>query len=201
MKLLIGTHNPGKKLDFTRSIEYISAKFQKNIELVFPSDLGIVEDVEETGSTFAENSLLKAEYYFNATGIPTLTDDGGIIIPILNNEPGVHTKRWLGRDATDEELIAYTFKRLAPYPHKEDRRCYFEVCLTYMDEDKTVQETGRTEGYIADKVYMDVPTKGFPFRAIFRVGGKYYEELTQEQHEILNHRDKAIQKLFGTIFT
>ena len=119
MKILIGTQNRSKQRDFGRSIQHAARQKSLDIELVFPQDENITEDVDETGKTFAENSELKARYYFEKAyaltneRIPTISDDGGIIIPLFcENIPGVHSKRWAGENATDQEIIDFTLKKL-----------------------------------------------------------------------------------------
>ena len=107
-KLLIATTNPGKLAELSRFLSDIP------ITLVSLKDVGITDTIEEIGKTFEENAILKAKYYFQKSGLPTLADDGGAEIDALNGEPGVKTRRWIhgDRDSTDNELVAYTLKRL-----------------------------------------------------------------------------------------
>ena len=130
-----------------------------------------------------------------------MADDGGIEIDILNGEPGIHSKRWLGYDATDDEMIQYTLKKLHNVPY-EKRTAHLTVCLYYINPTTGV-ETSTTEsvnGTIALK-----PTgkarPGFPYRALFIVDTfqKYYDELPKQEHEAINHRLKAIKKLIPFI--
>src|SRR4051794_19206444 len=98
-KLLIATHNPGKLNEFRMFLEGVP------FEIISLSDVGITEDVEEDGTTYEENSQKKALFYAQKSGLPALSDDGGLEIVALNNQPGIHSRRWLGYPATDEELI------------------------------------------------------------------------------------------------
>ena len=87
-KLLIGTHNPAK-------LQELSELFLDfPVELVSLSDVGITEDIEEDGKTYEENSQKKALFYAKKSGLPVISDDGGIEIAALNFQPGIHSKRW-----------------------------------------------------------------------------------------------------------
>ncbi len=197
-QLLLATTNPGKLAELKKGLRPL---MKAGFELVTLADYGISEDVEETGKTFSENSRLKAGYYGRLSGLPTVADDGGFVIEALNGEPGVKSKRWLGREATDDELIDYTLQRVRSLP-KAERRAYLETHISFYDprSDRYMSESASISGHIADK-----PTtkriKGFPYRALLVVDkfGKYYDELTEAEHEIINHRLKALKRLVGKI--
>lgn len=197
MKILIGTHNPAKQHDLGRSFGAEARRQGIDIELVFPQEIGITTDIEESGTTFEENSRLKATYFYDMSKLPTISDDGGIMITALNNEPGVYTRRWIGHDkATDQEIISYMLKRTAHLHGPEERKTVFAACVTYYDGTHLIQEMGKTEGYIAEEALKNYKSNGFPMRALFiHKNGKYYDELTPEEHEMYNHRDKAVRKL------
>ena len=193
MKLLIATHNPAKKRELGDGFSSLLHR----VSLLSLDDLHIAADPEETGTTFEDNARLKAQYFANLTGIPTVADDGGIGIDMLDGKPGVHSKRWLGYDATDEEMIAYTLQQLSNIP--PDRRgAQFTVCLHYHNPstkyDEFVKQSLR--GQIALRP-SEHRTQGFPYRALFIVDayGKYYDELTHDEHDAVNHRLQAIHKL------
>jgi len=189
MKLLIASFNPGKQAEFKRIIG-------QEFELVYPQDLGLKDEVEETGQTFAANSELKARHYFNLAQIPVLADDGGLEIDRLGGEPGVKSRRWLGRPATDEELIQETLTRLAKFPAKADRTAWLKTVITYFDGQQLLQETGAIKGYIAPQPSKN-RTVGYPFRDLLIVEefNKYYGELTDQEHQQVNHREKALRRL------
>ena len=106
LKLLIATTNPGKLAEIKRFL------FDVPVELVSLNDVGITDHVEETGATFEENAVLKAKFYAEKSGLPTLADDGGFEIDALHGEPGVKSHRWVygDRENTDEELMPIRFK-------------------------------------------------------------------------------------------
>ena len=111
-KLLIATSNPGKLNEIKKYLADLP------LTLVSLKDMGITNQAEETGKTFEENAVLKAKYYSDLSGLPTIGDDGGFEIDALNGEPGVKSHRWIhgDRDDEDEELIAYTFKNMKGVP-------------------------------------------------------------------------------------
>lgn len=201
MKLCLGTHNPAKQKDMLRSFSAESIAQDISFEFILPEDLAISTDAEEVGTTFEENSRIKAEFFHSLTQLPTIGDDGGIMIERLNNEPGVYTRRWIGRDnASDQEIINFVLQRMSHLKGKEERKTVFATCVTYFDGEHFFQERGDTEGYIAEKARENYVTNGFPMRALFvHKNGKYYDELSPEEHELYNHRDKAVKKLVTKI--
>lgn len=96
MKVVLASKNPHKLVEISK----ITEKF--DIELVMESDLGVDIDVEETGTTFEENSFLKANAVMQATGLPALADDSGIAVDALNGEPGVYSARYGFDDTLDD---------------------------------------------------------------------------------------------------
>jgi XTP/dITP diphosphohydrolase len=194
-KILIATTNPAKIKEIKLGLKELE---KRGFEILTLNDLPIkYKEPEETGKTLKENSLIKAEFYANLTGLPCLADDGGLIIPYLNFEPGVKSKRWLGRDASDEELINYTLKRLAKVP-KKNRQAYFQsyLCLYDPKTKRAIFETEKISGHIAQSSSTRRIT-GFPFRALLVVDkfNKFYDDLSPEEHQQVNHRLIALKRL------
>lgn len=201
MNLLIATHNPAKKQELKEGFKSFIVGTGRDLSLLFLDDLNITVDPEETGTTFLENARLKAHYFGDLSHLPAIADDGGIEIDALNGKPGVHSKRWLGRDATDADMIAYTLDQLKGVTEKK-RSAHFTVCLYYFNPN-TGFETSVTEsvaGHISTSP-SGLARKGFPYRALFIVDKfkKYYDELTDQEHRDINHRLRAIQKLIPLI--
>jgi XTP/dITP diphosphohydrolase len=193
MQLLIATHNPAKIKELSDGVHEVLPE----IDIKTLEDVHISEDPEETGKTFEENALLKAKYYAQKSGLPTLADDGGIMIDALNGEPGVMSKRWLGRDATDQELIDYCLERMRGVAAGK-RTARFNVVLCFFDPsiNKTIIVTESIEGAIAEKQTDNWPP-GFCYRAVFIVYKfrKFYGELSPAEHDQINHRLIAIRRL------
>ena len=99
MKILLATHNPAKISSYKSKLSDLG------IDFVTLGDLGITDKFEENKSTFEENAKEKALYHYRLTKMPTIADDGGFEIDFLNGEPGVKSRRWLGYEATDEEIF------------------------------------------------------------------------------------------------
>lgn len=191
-KLLIATHNPGKLHELSILLSDLPVK------LVSLTDVGIHEDIEEDGKTYEENSQKKALFYAKKSGLPAISDDGGIEISALNNEPGIHSKRWLGEGTTEDDLIAHMQKVADELPDN-NRKAAFKVVESFALPDGRVWSVmGSVEGIIAKKPSLNL-VKGFPYRSFFFLPElqKYYfeTELTAEEQRHYNHRFKAINKL------
>lgn len=193
-RLLIATHNPGKITEIKLGLKELE---KRKIVLTTLNDVGVEDEPEETGANFKDNAFLKAKYYGERTGLPTLSDDGGLVIPYLNGEPGVKSSRWLGRKATDKELVDYTLKRLKK-AKEDERKAYLELYLCFYDPQsgKAEFESEKIMGTIALTPSTN-SQPGFPYRALLVVDrfGKYYDELTHEEHQEINHRLKALKRL------
>ncbi len=193
-KLLLATTNQAKLHELqlgTKALE------KYGVPVVSLADLNIDDEPEETGKTFEENAVIKAKFYAGLTGLPTIADDGGLIIPHLNNEPGIKSRRWLGYDATDEELIQHTLSRLHDV-NPTDKTAYLQTCLCFYEpvSRKTFCEEEKIKGLIAKRP-SGRATHGYPYRALFIVQqfNKYYDELTDSEHLKINHRLKALKRL------
>lgn len=197
-KILIATHNQAKFEEIKNSLIGLE---KINIKLISLNEVNIVTEPVESGNTFQDNSLLKAKYYGELSSLPTIADDAGLIIPYLNNEPGVKSRRWPGHVATDKELIDYALLRLNGI-EDTNRTAYLQTCVTFFDPQSklVIQQTEKIKGRIAKKS-NGMQTNGFPFRAIFIVDriNKYYGDLSKKEHEEINHRRKALYVLMKKI--
>ena len=96
MKFILATHNPGKLREMAAILS------QYGVEVVSPADVGITVDVEETGTTFAENAMLKAKAICAAADLPAIADDSGLCVDALNGGPGVYSARYGGEGLDDK---------------------------------------------------------------------------------------------------
>jgi len=191
-RLLIATKNEGKLKELKTFLSDLPFK------IVSLKDLKIKDDVEEDGKTYKENSQKKALFYSKLTGFPTISDDGGIEIDALNGVPGVKSRRWLGQEATDEELIKHMLKVSKKLPDN-NRKAFFKTVVSFaLPNGKVWSVRGEVGGVIAKKPLLRI-LKGYPYRSFFylpKVKKFYHEsELTDKEQRMYNHRYKAIEKL------
>lgn len=190
-QILIATHNPGKIIEYKMILRDISS------QLLMLSDLGISAEPEEDGATFEENALKKAEFYSAFSDLPILAEDSGLEIDYLHGEPGVHSRRWPGHKATDEELVEMALQKLKGVPY-ERRTAQFRVVMAYKPsrQEKAVTAEGILRGYILEKPAAPI-IPGFPFRSLFYVPEikKTLGELNMQEEAKVAHRRKAMEAL------
>jgi XTP/dITP diphosphohydrolase len=191
-KLLIATTNKGKLKELSSFLADLP------VRLVSLKDIGIADDVEETGRSYEENSKKKALFYAQKSGLPAIADDGGIEIEALNNEPGIKSRRWLGHEASDKELINHMMKVSEKLPENNRKATFRLVVSLALPNGKVWSRMGKVEGIIAKKPHMKL-LHGYPYRSFFYLPDvqKYYHEseLTDSEMKKYNHRYKAVQKL------
>lgn len=199
-KLLVATSNQGKIAEY----QEIFKDLLPDLKLYSLNNLGIKEAPEEVGKTFEENAILKAKFYYECSGIPTLADDGGIEIDYLGGEPGVLSRRWPGHDATDEELVQMTFKRLEGVPWEKRGAQLRAVIAIAFDKDHIHTREGIWRGYIVEnrsQVARLIP--GYPFRSLFYIPETktVMGELPFEEEVRIGHRRKALEKALPILKT
>ncbi|MGE5298375.1 MAG: non-canonical purine NTP pyrophosphatase [Acidobacteriaceae bacterium] len=187
-KLLIGTGNPAKLIDYKRNLS------QYGFDFVSPQELKI-ENPEETGSTFEDNAVAKARFYFQKTGIPTVSDDGGFEVDYLHGEPGVKSRRWTGKEMTDEEMINEVLSRMKGVP-LDQRTCRLKGVIAVSSPFGIMTTNASIEGVVAEEPAAK-RIKGFPFRSIMFLPNyqKYFCDVTDEELKILDHRKAALEKI------
>ncbi len=191
-KLLIATTNPGKLKEISDFLKDLP------LELISLSDVGIADDIKETGKTYKENSKAKALFYAKKSNLPAIADDGGIEISALGGAPGIKSKRWVGKDSTDEKIIKH-MKKIAKNLPDNNKKAFFKTIISLaLSNGKVWSVTGEIEGIITQKPYLKI-LKGYPYRSFFYLPKlkKYYheQELSDEEQKLYNHRYIAIQKL------
>jgi len=187
MHILLGTNNEGKVIEIREALSGLE------IILQTPEDLSITETPQETRNTFQENAAQKAQFFFDRTGIPTLADDSGIVIESLQDELGVHTRRWgAGPAASDEEWIAYFLKRMK---EEQNKRASFLCHLAFIDKNGRLHAfEGRCDGMITDTLEADY-LPGLPISACFKPEGynKVFSALSLKEKNETSHRGRAIE--------
>lgn len=191
-KLLIATTNPAKIQEYR---ELIGDRAQ----ILTPKDLGITEQPEEDGEIFAENSLLKSNFYWQRAHIPTLADDGGLEIDALGGQPGVHSHRIDGVERSDEDLIAAVLERVRKVPI-DQRTARIHVVLTLrIDATRNFQAEAALEGLVRESNLK--PEPGFPYRPILWIPKhqKFFAELSRQERQAISSRRQAFEQLLPYI--
>lgn len=192
-RIVFASGNAGK----AREIE---AVLGDGFEVVLQGQLG-VESVEETGTTFAANSLLKAQHAATITGLPALADDSGIEVDALGGAPGVYSARYAGPDASDTDNNAKLLSALEGVSDAE-RTARFRCVLTYVhgpDDPDPLVADGSWEGRIA---HAPAGSGGFGYDPLFidPESGVTSAELTPAQKNARSHRGHALAE-FRRLFT
>jgi XTP/dITP diphosphohydrolase len=125
VKLVLATRNSGKVIEFRRILEELAPGA---VELISIDQFPDLIDVEETGATFEENSLLKARYTSQATGLPAIADDSGLCIDALDGGPGILSARWAGKHGDDQANLQKVLDQLKGVP--DDKRGAHFLCVT-----------------------------------------------------------------------
>lgn len=185
-RLLVATHNQGKVAEFDELLREL------DVEWLSLEDAGVTVEVEETGTTFRENAVLKAETYAREAGLLTLADDSGLEVDALNGRPGVHTSRFGGEDLDSEGRYRLLLERMERVPW-ERRGARFRCVVALATPERGLLETaeGAVEGRIALAPSGD---GGFGYDPIFYVEehGKTMAELPADVKNRLSHRARAV---------
>ncbi len=214
MKIYLATGNKHKKREM--------AELLSDHEIVIPADEGIAFDPDETGTSFYENSIIKAKALYDIVHAPVIADDSGICVDALNGRPGIYSSRYAGPDfpmgkpdgtkiSQDEQnvfLISELNKALeSPKPEYENfmngpRSCHYTCAFVlYMGGDRlyVVQET--FEGTLIDDISKQAGSGGFGYDPIVFLPeyGKTVAEISADEKNLISHRGKAVRALKKTL--
>ena len=188
MKICAATGNAGKLRELRRILE------AQGHEVVSQKELGITIEPEETGTTFAENALIKAETICKASGLPTIADDSGLCVDALGGAPGVHSARYTGNHA-DSDADRYNLL-LRNLGGRDDRAARFvcSLCCAFPNGD-VLEAEGYCYGRIAEECRGE---SGFGYDPIFicteeGCAGKTFGEATAEEKDAVSHRGKSLR--------
>ena len=189
MQVVLASKNPHKLVEINK----ITEKF--GIELVLQSELGIDIDVEENGTTFEENSYIKAEAVMKASGLPALADDSGIAVDALNGEPGIYSARYGFDDSLDDHGRMMLLLKNTEHVPDGQRQAKFVCVITMVTpEGQTIQARGEVHGQLTREPRGE---NGFGYDPIFYYppAGCTTAELPPEEKNAISHRANAL-KLF-----
>jgi XTP/dITP diphosphohydrolase len=187
MKIILATHNRDKEKELQKSLEGLNVKICSLFD--FPN----IGEIEETGTTLLENSLLKARTVFDITGIPTIADDTGLEVDYLDGAPGVYSARYAGNNVSYQDNVDKLLIELDGVPH-ERRTARFRTVVTYIDKNEELWTEGYIDGIISETIIGD---RGFGYDPVFFVPhkGKTFAELSSDEKNKISHRGIALQKL------
>ena len=179
MKFIIATHNKKKLAEMERILNPIGIEVST----------AQLQEVDETGTTFAENAYLKANVACKETGLPAIADDSGLAVDALNGAPGIYSARYAGEHATDLQKMEKLLYELKDVP-KEKRTARFvcSICCVFPNGDYITAE-GTCEVTIAFELTGD---GGFGYDPIFLVGEQSFGQLSDEEKDRISHRGKAL---------
>ncbi len=182
--LVVATGNRGKLEEFR--------KILPDYEIVSMREAGFSEEIEENGTTFEENALIKARTVMEATGKTAIADDSGLMVDALGGAPGIYSARYAGENATDADLVKKLLGEMQDVP-KEERGAAFVSVIAYVTpdgEEKTFR--GECRGYID---FAPKGDNGFGYDPVFMVPayGKTFAELEMEEKNVISHRGRALE--------
>ena len=186
--VIIATKNAGKAKDFERILKPYGVEVKTLLD--FPN----IEDVEETGTTFEENAILKAEAISNKFNRMVIADDSGIMVDALDGRPGVYSARYAGVDKNDEANNQKVLEELAHVAEKDRTARFYCAIAVAIPGKPSVIVNGTCEGLI---LFEGRGTNGFGYDPIFLVTSlrKSMAELIPEEKNEISHRANAMKKL------
>ncbi len=184
-KIIAATKNKNKVKEFKEILP--------DFEILTQEEAGIDIDVEETGTTFMENALLKANAIFEKTGIPALADDSGLEVFALGGEPGIYSARYGGEGLSDKDRLNLLLEKMKDVTD-EARGAQFVCAIAFVTKEKTYKAQGVCEGVITREAKGE---NGFGYDPVFYVEemGKTAAEMTNDEKNSISHRGKALREL------
>ena len=190
MKIVIATRNRHKAVELQTLLHGVGYDAVR-LDEIDPD--GKIPEVEETGTTFKENALLKAHAIAKATGLPSVADDTGLEVDALGGAPGIFSARYSGENCTYEDNVKKLLRELSDVA--DDRRtARFKTVAVYVHKETELSAEGVVEGVITEK---EEGVGGFGYDPVFSVLDmkKTYAQLADEEKNRVSHRGKAIRSL------
>ena len=183
MKFVLATNNPGKLKEMAAILG------QLGVEVISPKELGIAMEVEETGTTFAENAMLKAKAICEAAKLPAIADDSGLCVDALNGAPGVYSARYGGEGLDDKGRYMLLLQNLRGQTTRAAHFACAIACAFPNDDELTAE--GICPGTIA---FAPMGEGGFGYDPVFFVPEfrKTFGQLSAEEKNEISHRGKAL---------
>lgn len=185
MQVFIATKNHNKLKELERILKPMGFDVLSENDLEKP-----LPEVEETGTTYEENALLKAHSGFEVTGLMTVADDSGLSVDILDGAPGLYSARYSGTGATyasnNEKLLA----ALKDVPHEKRTATFVSAIACVFPDGREFTVRGECKGYVAEKCSGE---GGFGYDPLFVCEAGCYAEMTPEEKDRVSHRGNALR--------
>lgn len=189
-KIILASNNKNKIREISEILSLLG------YEVISQRDAGADFEVEETGTTFAENAAIKARAVYEHCKTAVIADDSGLEVDYLKGAPGVYSHRYAGENATDADRNAKLLKELSGVPD-EKRGAQFTCVICFIDEN------GREElvkGVCRGKIgYEPMGENGFGYDPVFMCGEKSFAQISPEEKNKISHRAKALDGLCSLI--
>ena len=189
MTVVLASRNKGKVAELQRLLQELLGDV---IELKSLDEVGLVEEIEENGETFAENAMIKASYAARS-GYPGIGDDSGLVVPALDMAPGIYSARYAGEHGNDAANNALLLKNMEG---EHDRAAAFvcALCMVFPDGSVPIRATGTVEGEI---LLSPRGEGGFGYDPLFWYDpmGKALAEMSAEEKNAISHRGAAVRQL------
>ena len=185
--IVIATHNPDKKK------EILIALRELGVNILFLDNFPEIGEIEETGSTLLENSLIKARTVSAITGIPAIADDTGLEVDALNGAPGIYSARYAGINVSYEDNVRKLLSEMSS-TDMDSRTARFRTVVSFHSQNKELWAEGVIEGSITMGA---IGTGGFGYDPVFKVEqtGKTFAEMTRREKNKISHRGVALEKM------
>ena len=186
-EIVLATHNKDKKSEMEYALRNLKVKILSLDN--FPE----IGEIDETGSTLLENSLIKAREVNRMTGIPAIADDTGLEVEFLNGAPGVYSARYAGDNVSYQDNVKKLLSELIGVEKKLRNAC-FRTVISFCSSEKELWVDGSIEGIITKKPVGD---KGFGYDSVFFVidNGLTFGQMRKEEKDKISHRGLAIKKM------
>lgn len=187
-RILIASNNPHKLSEFRRIL------LPLGLEPVRPAELGIELEVDETGSTFAENAALKAEAFSRVARLPALADDSGLVVDALGGEPGVLSARYGGPGLSDADRVQLLLRRMQDVPDNQRTARFVAAIALARPGDQTFAVQELVDGQITRAPRGH---RGFGYDPVFLYPpfGRTFAEVEPEEKDRVSHRGKAMRRM------
>ncbi|AYV57545.1 RdgB/HAM1 family non-canonical purine NTP pyrophosphatase [Leptospira kmetyi] len=176
-----------------------SILMELGVKVLTPKELNVSFDVEETGTTFAENALLKAKELFRLTKLPSIADDSGICVSALGGDPGVYSARFGGEGLNDEGRARLLLEKIKG---NTDRKAYYACVIAYVDETTERTFEGKCEGILSEE-YDSIGIYGFGYDPVFIYPSfqKPFSQIPEAEKNSVSHRKRALDGLLEFLKT